>query len=156
MSGRRTANRERRAALTGVVAVFLLGSCGGTTAPLAVEQLEVRIAPVAAVSASGYFILRNRGSVADTLDAVASEVADSVTLHESMPEAGGHVMMMSLSWIGIPAGDSVVFAPGGRHLMLERFTRPLTPGDSVPFSFQFRSGQVLKLVAPVRAVAGPE
>jgi copper(I)-binding protein len=139
-----------------MVAVVLLGSCGGEAAPLAVERLEVRMAPVAAVSASGYFILQNRGAVADTLDAVASEGADSVTLHASMPEDGGQVMMMPLSWIAIPAGDSVVFAPGGRHLMLERFTRSIAPGDSLPVSFHFRSGRVLKLAAPVRAVAGPE
>ena len=156
MNRRQTANSDRRTALTMMVAVGLLGSCGREPEPIAVEQLEVRIAPVAAVSASGYFILRNRGSVADTLDAVASAVADSVTPHESMDEGGGRTMMMPLSWIAIPAGDSVVFAPGGRHLMLERFTRPITPGDSVPLSFHFRSGRVLKLVAPVRAIAGQE
>lgn len=156
MSGWRTANSKRRTTLTGVVMVGLLGSCGGKTVPLAVERLEVRIAPVAAVSASGYLVLRNVGAVADTLDRVSTPAAESVTLHESMDHGDGQKMMMPLTWAAIPAHDSMVFAVGTRHLMLERFPVPLTVGSTVQLTFHFRSGRVLTLAAPVRAVAGPE
>ncbi len=112
----------------------------------------MRVAPVAAVTASGYLVVHNRGDVADTLDRVTTPAADSVTLHESMDHGDGVMMMMPLEWIAIPAGDSVAFTSGGRHLMLERFASPLVIGDSVRLAFRFRSGRVLEVTAPVRQV----
>jgi copper(I)-binding protein len=132
--------------------LLLATACSGATEPLAVDHAEIRVAPVGAVTASGYFVLHNRGAVADTLASVTSSAADSVSLHESMDHGDGVMMMMPLEWIAIPAGDSVAFASGGRHLMLERFAKPLVIGDSVRLTFTFRSGRVLEVTAPVRLV----
>jgi len=134
------------------VLLMLTTACGAAEGPLEVSRLEVRVAPVGAVTASGYFVVHNRGAVADTLAAVTSSAADSVSLHESMDHGDGVMMMMPLEWMAIPAGDSVVFAQGGRHLMLERFAKPLVIGDSVRLTFTFRSGRALEVTAPVRVV----
>ncbi len=148
----RTANGRRRTA----IAVLLTTACGGGAAPLSVERLEVRIAPVGAVTASGYLVVYNRGPLADTLDRVTTPAADSVTLHESMDHGDGQTMMMPLTWLAIPARDSVTFAVGGRHLMLEHFVTPLTVGSSVSMTFHFRSGRTIKQSTTVRAVGGEE
>jgi copper(I)-binding protein len=133
--------------------LLLATACtGASSAPLVVDRAEVRVAPVAAVAASGYFVVRNNGPLADTLASVRSTAADSMSLHESMDHGDGVMMMMPLEWVAIPAGDSVAFAPGGRHLMLERFAAPLVIGDSVRLTFTFRSGRVLEVTAPVRQV----
>lgn len=132
--------------------LLLATACGGASAPVVVDHAEIRVAPVAAVTASGYFVVRNNGAVADTLASVTTAAADSVSLHESMDHGDGVMMMMPLEWVAIPAGDSVAFAPGGRHLMLEQFATPLVIGDSVRLTFTFRSGRVLEVAAPVRLV----
>lgn len=132
--------------------VILATACGGASTPLVVDHPEIRVAPVGAVAASGYFVVRNDGPVADTLASVTTAAADSVSLHESMDHGDGVMMMMPLEWIAIPAGDSVAFAAGGRHLMLERFPTPLVIGDSLRLTFTFRSGRVVEVTAPVRLV----
>jgi len=134
------------------VLLMLTTACGAAEGPLAVDRAEIRVAPVSAVTASGYFVLHNTGTVADTLASVTTAAADSVSFHESMDHGDGVMMMMPLEWIAIPAGDSVAFASGGRHLMLERFAKPLVIGDSVRLTFTFRSGRVLEVTAPVRLV----
>ncbi len=135
--------------------LLLLTACGGADA-LSVDGVEIQIAPVGAVAASGYFVLRNAGESADTLDRVTTPAADSVTLHESMDHGDGQVMMMPLTWIAVPAGDSVVFAMGGHHLMLEHFPTPLAVGAEVVLTFHFRSGLTIEQSTTVRAVGGKE
>ncbi len=135
--------------------LLLLTACGGADA-LSVDGVEIQIAPVGAVAASGYFVLRNAGESADTLDRVTTPAADSVTLHESMDHGDGQVMMMPLTWIAVPAGDSVVFAIGGHHLMLEHFPTPLAVGADVVLTFHFRSGRTIEQSTTVRAVGGKE
>jgi copper(I)-binding protein len=130
-------------------------ACGGGDA-LRADRLEIQVAPVGAVAASGYFVLRNAGALADTLDRVSTPAADSVTLHESMDHGDGQLMMMPLTWLAVPAGDSVVFAMGGRHLMLEHFPTPLTVGSAVTLTFHFRSGRTVEQSTTVRAVGGKE
>ena len=135
--------------------LMLVTACGGGDA-LSVDGMEIRIAPVGAVAASGYLVLRNAGESADTLDRVTTPAADSVTLHESMDHGDGQVMMMPLTWIAVPAGDSVVFAMGGHHLMLEHFPTPLAVGADVVLTFHFRSGRTIEQSTTVRAVGGKE
>lgn len=131
-------------------------ACGAAEGPLRVSRLEVSIAPVGAVAASGYLVLRNAGAVADTLDRVSTPSADSVSIHESMDHGDGQTMMMPLTWVAVPANDSVVFAMGGRHLMLEHFPTPLTVGSPVTLTFHFRSGRTIEQATTVRAVGGKE
>ena len=131
-------------------------ACGAAEGPLRVERLEVSVAPVGAVAASAYFVIRNASVLADTLDRVSTPAADSVTLHESMDHGDGQVMMMPLTWLAIPAKDSVVFSLGGRHLMLEQFPAPLTLGTKVTLTFHFRSGRTVAQATTVRAVGGKE
>ncbi len=131
-------------------------ACGAAEGPLRVSRLEVSIAPVGAVAASGYLVLRNAGAVADTLDRVSTPSADSVSIHESMDHGDGQTMMMPLTWLAVPAKDSVVFALGGRHLMLEHFPTPLTVGSAVMLTFHFRSGRTIDETTTVRAVGGKE
>lgn len=137
------------------VLLMLVTACGGRDA-LRVDRAEIRIAPIGAITASGYLVLHNRGALADTLDRVSTPAADSVTLHESMDHGDGQMMMMPLTWIAVPAHDSVVFAVGGRHLMLEHFPTPLTVGAPVTLTFHFRSGRTLEQATTVRAVGGEE
>lgn len=138
--------------------LLVLGAlgCAPPSGGVQIEGAEVRIAPVGAVTAAAYFTLRNGGVAADTLVSLGSDIADSLSLHESMDHGDGVIMMTPLTWLAIPAGESMTFAQGGRHVMLERFKRPIAPGDSIWLSLHFSSGHRVEVIVPVRAVGGEE
>lgn len=138
------------------IALLAVIGCGAPSEELVIEGAEVRVAPVAAVTAAAYFTLQNAGPVADTITAIGSDIADSLSLHESMDHGDGNTMMMPLAWLAVPAGERVTLAPGGKHLMIEGLTRPIAPGDSIRLTLSFSSGRRLEVIAPVRAVGGEE
>ena len=88
-----------------------------------------------------YFTVRNTGTRADTL--VAIEVtAATATLHQQTGTGGGMETMVPLTFAVIPPGESIRFAPGGRHVMIEELTRPLAVGEVIPMTMIFaRAGR---------------
>jgi copper(I)-binding protein len=93
-----------------------------------------------------YFVVRNTGATADTLDAIEI-TGGTATLHQQTGTGGAMETMVPLAFAAIPAGESLRFAPGGRHVMIEGLARPVTAGDVLPMTMLFRrSGR-----APVSA-----
>jgi len=138
---RAAAPRRTRASLV-VLGLSLLGGGCARERPAAAPSVPVvreAWARPAAAGADGalYFTLANPGG--DTLVVVGarSDVATAASLHASMQMGTGAaamVHMTPLARVAVPPGDSVVFAPLGRHAMLERLRRALGVGDSVPFA----------------------
>lgn len=111
---------------------------------IAAGELRVRAAwglpPFTNAPLPGYLRIVNTGSTADTLLGASSAVATHAMLHGT--EGGGGAMTM-LSEVVIPAGDSVVMAPGGLHLMFEGVQRRIVAGDTVAVVLRFaRAGEV--------------
>lgn len=95
----------------------------------------------------GYLRIVNTGTTPDTLLGASSEVASQAMLHGT--EGGGGAMTM-VSEVVIPAGDSVVMAPGGLHLMFEGLQRRIVAGDTVAVVLRFaRAGEVPVLLPVV-------
>jgi periplasmic copper chaperone A len=99
-------------------------------------------APVPAVDGAApmavYFIVMNEGAEADTLDAV--EVARAqASLHDPVPLRGtGMEAMQRIETASIPAGETLRFLPGGRHVMVEGLTPPPAAGDTLAMTMLFR------------------
>lgn len=68
-----------------------------------------------AQAGAGYMELVNTGDVADTLLAVEADFP-RVMLHESVMD-GDVARMEHLMQVEVPAGETVSFAPGGKHVM---------------------------------------
>lgn len=105
--------------------------------------IENVVAP-APVPASGgpapiavYFVVRNEGATADTLDSIEITTG-SASLHQQTGAGGAMETMVPLAFAAIPPGESLRFAPGGRHVMIEGLVRPLTVGDVLPMTMVFR------------------
>lgn len=93
-----------------------------------------------------YFVVRNEGATADTLDGIEI-TAGTASLHQQTGAGGAMETMVPLAFAAIPAGESLRFAPGGRHVMIEGLARPIVAGDVLPMTMVFRrSGR-----APVAA-----
>lgn len=102
-----------------------------------------------------YFLIMNSGAQADTLDAI--DVPGGVaSLHEQVQRGGGRSSMSEVAAAPIPAGETLRFTPGGRHVMVERAGSPPSPGDSLPMTMVFRRAGRIPVAARVVAYADLE
>jgi periplasmic copper chaperone A len=118
--------------------IFLLITLSGALAAhaqVAVDQPWVR-GTVAAQKATGAFMsLKSDKPV--SLVSVASPAAKIVELHEMRME--NNVMkMQAVSKLDIIPGKSTELKPGGYHVMLIDLVKPLSKGDSVPLTLEFK------------------
>ena len=116
---------------------------------VAVMDAWVREADVAAKANAGYFTLVNVGSEDLTLVAVESDAFSKVEMHE-MAMVEGLMKMQRLEELLVPAGGSVSFEPGGKHLMLMGPQRDLRAGDALELTLRFKSGRQQNL--PIKVV----
>jgi copper(I)-binding protein len=115
-----------------------------------IKDAWVRINPAPGRPAAGYFRFTN-GATPDRLVEARAEGA-RVELH-TMSMAGGVMRMEKLDGLDIAAGETVTFAPGGKHLML--FGLEKRPA-AVPITLVFASGARITTNAEVRnAAASP-
>ncbi|MBS0365962.1 MAG: copper chaperone PCu(A)C [Proteobacteria bacterium] len=117
------------------------------------SALQVQDAWVRAVPGTGtaalYLRVRNDGPTPITLVAVSTGAARSAMIHQSQMVAGRSTMRM-LDKLVVAPGQTVSFAPGGLHIMLEDLTRPLRTGDMVHAVLQLSGGAQVPLEARVR------
>jgi len=108
---------------------------------LRIEPNYVNASP-AGDGGSAYFIVRNTGSLPDTIVAVAVAGASAAHLH-TMIGTGGAGRMTPLEPAIVPAGGALMLRPGEAHLMFEGTARQIRLGDTVAVSLRFaRAGGV--------------
>jgi copper(I)-binding protein len=100
----------------------------------------IRTAPPGSMMLAGYVNLRNSGDAALTVVGAESTAFRSVSMHQSVEENGVE-RMRPLAKFAIAPGESVTFAPGGRHLMLMQPVRQLKSGDAVRIHIATESGE---------------
>ncbi|MDV3253163.1 copper chaperone PCu(A)C [Devosia sp. BK] len=105
----------------------------------------------------GFFTIHNTGSEDDRLVSASTPIAKATQIHEMAME--GDVMKMRELDEGlvIPAGETVVLEPGGKHLMMMGLTGAITEGETVPVTLTFeKAGDVtLDLTAAGTAADAP-
>lgn len=122
-----------------LIVVLLLAACSTEQAPLVANDVVVsRPVPGMQMSA-GYLTLSNNTADTITIDRVVSPQFESVAMHESVLE-DGVARMYPLDTVAIPAGESLQFRPGGKHLMLMRPT-----GEAGTTTLEFYAGDALLL-----------
>ena len=123
-----------------ILCIGLLLAAAGLASPVAaagklkVEQSWVRTPPPGAVALAGYAVLRNSGDAPVIIHGAHSPDFAAVSIHETT-EADGVERMQALDAVEVAPGASVVFAPGGKHLMLMRPSRSLSSGAAVKIHF---------------------
>ena len=85
-----------------------------------------------------YVEIKNTGTSDDALVGIATPAADMPMLHETVVQDGIASMPHAMS-IPVPAGQSVLLAPGGYHGMLMGLTVALKEGDSFPATLTFQN-----------------
>lgn len=104
--------------------------------------------PASMDEAAAYLTFRNGTAQADTLVAVASDIAVRGEVHETMGE-GEMRHMMSVPSLVLPPGGEVKLAPGAMHMMLLQLRKKLTPGDTVTLYLSLARAGAVHVRAPV-------
>ena len=111
----------------------------GEEAGVSAHDAWVREAPPGMTVMAGYMALRNNTSRPQVLVAASSSDFESVTSHRTVAK-DGMAGMVDASQIELKPSASLIFAPGGYHLMLMNPKRTLRAGDPVVINLQFRGG----------------
>ena len=141
--------RRRPPVFVCLILALALVPAAGEEAGVSVRDAWIREAPPGMTMTAGYMELRNNTSRQQVLAAASSSVFDSVTVHRTIVK-DGMARMVHASQIELGPNASLIFAPGGFHLMLMNPKRTLRPGDPVVINMEFRSGLVLPVAFEVR------
>jgi hypothetical protein len=117
-----------------LLALIALPPCAAAGSKLDVNDAWIRSAPPGTAMLAGYAILHNTGDAPVVVRGASSDAFAAVSMHESI-ESGGVEHMRPLEEITIAPHARVMLAPGGKHLMLMRPTRPLAAGASLKIHF---------------------
>ncbi len=118
-------------------------------AGVSVRDAWVREAPPGVSMMAGYMVLQNKTSRPQALVAASSSVFETVMIHRSITKQG-MTGMEHTPQIELLPNASLLFAPGGYHLMLLNPKRRLHSGDRVEIVLEFRGGLVVPVAYEVR------
>jgi periplasmic copper chaperone A len=105
------------------------------------------------IPVAGYFTLHNSGQQAAVLTGATSPDCGKLMLHESVVHNGA-ATMQTVPDVVVPAQGSVMFHPGGYHLMCMSPSPTIAPGHTVPVSLLFKDGPTLAANFPVYGAKG--
>ena len=136
-----------RSFVVAVMAAVTLAGC--EQAQLGVEDAWVRLPAVSSRPGAAYFTVKG-GSEATSLLGVSSPAAVRTELHE-MKHENGMMTMSPLKDVAIPAGATVKFEPGGKHVMLYDISPEVHAGGKIPLRLAFANGKTIEVEAELRA-----
>ena len=98
---------------------------------------------------AGYMLIKNTGSVNDSLVGIQADFAGIAMFHKSTVDANGVASMNLLTSVAVPAGQTVEFKPGGLHVMFVGLNQDLKLGDEVTITLQFQNAGAISFPAQV-------
>ncbi|UJW84827.1 copper chaperone PCu(A)C [Devosia sp. SL43] len=104
----------------------------------------------------GFLTIENEGPEADRLISASSPASDVVQIHEMAMEGDVMKMRQLADGLELPAGETVVLAPGGYHLMFMGLKRAFVEGETVPVTLVFEKAGTVELALPVLDAAADE
>jgi len=117
---------------------------------LAFTRFALRTPPNGQTTTAAYFTVTNNGPAADRLTGVSCACAQSAMFHTTTHANGMAGMADAPDGFALPAGQTLVFAPGGNHVMLTGITGALKEGDFVDLILTFAKAGPVTLHMPVR------
>jgi hypothetical protein len=121
-------------------------------ARVSVTEAWIRWLP-GGLPAGGYLTLHNDGDEPVRLTGVTSASYGMTMLHRSRLE-GSVSRMEPVGEIVLSPHQTLTFASGGYHIMLEQPVHPVQPGDRVTLTLHFADGSSLDAICTVRKPAG--
>ncbi len=98
---------------------------------------------------AGYVTIKNDGKTEDRLVSAACACAAKATLHTMVMKGGQMEMAEAPNGFVIAPGQSVVFAPGGNHIMFDGVNTGLNDGDTQTITLHFEKAGDISIDMPV-------
>lgn len=139
---------QRLGILVFALALLFVGAQSAFAHEFKVGDLEIehpwsRATPAGAKVAGGYFTVTNKGSAADRLLSIVSDISDKAELHEMGVKDGVMTMRPVSGGLEIPAGGKVALKPGAYHLMFMGLKRQPKQGEKFSATLTFeKAGSV--------------
>jgi periplasmic copper chaperone A len=131
---------------------LMLGSCGKEPV-LRVNQAVVKLSPVDQNPSAMYFTLYG-GPTDVELVSVSSRSAIRADLHESTVDPKNGMMSMDkIERLKVPAGSTIEFKHGGKHLMLSGINMPARRLERIDVEFVFSNGDRILVETPIEKIA---
>ena len=147
--------------LPALAALLLLSACDPRSSPpppaepkVSITDAWVRLPAVRGRPGSGYFTATST-TIPEAITGVTSPAPGRVEMHESMAMAGGMTSMRAMESAPFTTGETLRFAPGGKHLMLFSLDPTVNPGDTLALAFRFAEAPPLTVRAKVIGAGDP-
>ena len=125
-------------------------SASAPTSTPSISQGRLVLSAVTGNPAAAYFTLTN-GPAATTIASVAIDGADKAEMHETVGSE-----MKPLANLPVAAGAKVIFAPGGKHVMVFGVKPSVTAGSTAKITVTFTGGTSLSALLKVEAAGGSD
>jgi copper(I)-binding protein len=119
--------------------VAALAAPSTPSASVAVSRCWIRALPESLPS-GGYFTMTNSGDRDVDLVGVQTSAFGMAMLHQTRNKGNVSTMAM-VKKVTVPAHGTLSFAPGDYHVMLEKPSKPVKAGTTIPLTFVFSNGQ---------------
>jgi len=113
-----------------------------------------RAMPPGARAGGGFVTITNQGDKSDRLVSATSPAAPVVEIHEMKMDGDVMVMRQREYGVLVPAGETVLLAPGGLHIMFMQVPKPFVEGEDIAVTLTFEEAgpvEILLKVAPIGA-----
>lgn len=124
--------------------------------PINISQPFTRATLPNAPVGGGFLTIENTGTEPDRLISATSPASDVVQIHEMAMEGNVMKMRQLADGLEIPAGETVVLAPGGFHLMFMGLKQAFVEGETIEVTLVFEKAGTVEVSLPVGAVAASE
>ena len=113
---------------------------------LVIEHPVARATTAMAMTGAGYFVIMNNGTEDDRLIAVVANFP-RVMMHDTKTDDGIATMFHIEDGVTVPAGGTVAFEPGSKHLMFMGLNGdPFKIGEEIPATMTFEKAGELDIV----------
>ncbi|WP_428242419.1 copper chaperone PCu(A)C [Gynuella sp.] len=117
---------------------------------LSLANAWVREVPPVMKNSAIFFTVKNDSDEDRIIVSASTEVASLTQVHEHTMADGMMKMREVKAGVKIPAHSSVMFKPGGYHVMLIKLNKPLPVGAEVELTLTFDDGSTLVQNVQVR------
>ncbi|GAB3037364.1 copper chaperone PCu(A)C [Bowmanella dokdonensis] len=131
-----------------LIAALLLGFSSLTHADIQIHEPIVRLLPPGVPNTAAYLKLTNTGSEPRILLGGESDWVEKVELHNHLVQ-DGMMKMVRQHEVAVGPGETLVFQPGGLHIMLFGLKAPLEEGETKQIRLLFANGEKIQIEARV-------
>ena len=139
--------------LISILALTLISASSYAVGSVTVMHPYARAVASGHPNSAAFMVLKNDSDQDRALVKSHSNISKVVELHTHKKE-GGMMRMRQVDKIIIKAGSKTVLQPGGLHVMFIGLKQELKVGNSVDLELEFDNGETIKLIAPIKMVAG--